>query len=211
MRGMLVAAAVLLTAACGGRDEWLHVPLPERGEVVPPAPVSADAPRVRITTSVGDVVIALYPDHAPTSVANFLRYVDAGFYDGTMIHRVEPESPGPPVVQGGGFSPGLEPKVTRGPIRGESDNGLGNVRGAVAMARGSDPDSATSQFFVDYLDAPLLNQGPGNDGYTVFGVVVEGMEVIDRMTMVPTRSAPGTRLTRVPMIDILIEQARREN
>jgi len=210
MRRALIAVAALLTVACGGRNEWLNVPLPDRGAVEPPAPVTSDAPRVRIATSVGDVVIALYPGHAPVNVENFLRYVDDGFYDGTIVHRVEPESPGPPVIQGGGFTPGLEPKTTRGPVRGEADNGLHNVRGAVAMARSTDPDSATSQFFIDYLDAPLLDHGPDSYGYTVFGVVVEGIEVVDRITMVPVQAAPGTRLTRVPMIDVLVERARRE-
>jgi cyclophilin family peptidyl-prolyl cis-trans isomerase len=208
--GLLVAFVALMTVACGGRNEWLNVPLPERGAVELPAPLAGDAPLVRMTTSVGDVVVALYPGYAPVTVDNFLRYVDDGFYDGTIIHRVEPESPGPPVIQGGGFTPGLEPKPTRGPIRGESDNGLHNVRGAIAMARASDPDSATSQFFIDYLDAPGLDPRPGRDGYTVFGVVVEGMEVVDRITMVPVQPAPGTRLTRVPMIDVLLERVRRE-
>ncbi len=209
-RGLLVAGIALLIAACGGRDEWLNVPLPDRGDVELPAPLTGAEPRVRITTSVGDVVVALYPDHAPVSVENFLRYVDDGFYDGTLIHRVEPESPGPPVIQGGGFARGLEPRATRGPIQGEADNGLHNVRGALVMARGSDPDSATSQFFINYLDAPRLDHGPDSYGYTVFGIVVEGMEVVDRITMVPVQPAPGTRLTRVPMIDILVEQMRRE-
>lgn len=208
-QGLLVAV-VLATAACGGRDEWLNVPLPDRGAVVPPAPLASDTPRVRISTSVGDIVVALYPGYAPVSVENFLRYVDDGFYDGTIIHRVEPESPGPPVIQGGGFTAGLEPKPTRGPIRGEADNGLHNVRGAVVMARTNDPDSATSQFFIDYLDAPLLDHSPDSYGYTVFGVVVEGMGVVDRITMVPVQPVAGTRLTRVPMIDVLVERVRRE-
>lgn len=206
----VIAVVALLAVACGGRNEWLNVSLPDRGAVDPPAPLASDAPRVRITTGVGDIVIALYPRYAPASVENFLSYVDDGFYDGTIFHRVEPESPGPPVIQGGGFTPNLEPKPTRGPIRGEADNGLRNVRGAVVMARTSDPDSATSQFFIDYLDAPRLDHSSDSYGYTVFGVVVEGMEVVDRITMVPVQPAPGTRLTRVPMIDILLERVRRE-
>ncbi len=209
-RGLLISVIAASMLACGGRNEWLNVPLPDRGTVEPPAPLASDAPRVRITTSVGDVVIALYPGYAPVSVENFLRYVDAGFYDDTIVHRVEPESPGPPVIQGGGFTSELEPKPTRGPIRGESDNGLNNVRGAVVMARTSDPDSATSQFFINYLDAPLLDHSPDNYGYTVFGVVVDGMDVVDRITMVPVQPAPGTTLKRVPMIDVLIEQMSRE-
>jgi len=208
--GLLFAILAVLTLACGGRNEWLNVELPERGAVEPPAPLASDAPRVRITTSVGDVVVALYPGYAPVSVENFLRYVDDGFYDGTLVHRVEPESPGPPVIQGGGFTRDLEPKPTREPVRGEADNGLNNVRGALVMARTNDPDSATSQFFINYLDAPRLDHSPDNYGYTVFGVVVEGMEVVDRITMVPVQPAPGTRLTRVPMIDIVLETVRRE-
>jgi len=158
----------------------------------------------------GKPVSHRYPGYAPVSVENFLRYVDDGFYDGTLIHRVEAELPGPPVIQGGGFTRGLVPKPTRGPIRGEADNGLRNVRGALVMARSNDADSATSQFFIDYLDAPRLDHGSDGYGYTVFGIVVEGMEVVDRITMVPVQPAPGTRLTRVPMIDVLVEQMRRE-
>ena len=210
MRAALALTLALMAVACGGRDEWLNVPLPERPAVQPPAPVAADAPRVRVTTSVGDVVIALYPDQAPASVENFLRYVDDGFYDGTIIHRVEPELPGPPVIQGGGYTPSLELKSTREPVRGEADNGLHNVRGSVAMARTNDPDSATSQFFVNYLTAPLLDHSPERYGYTVFGVVVEGMDVVDRITLVPAQPAPGTQLARVPMVDVVVETMRRD-
>jgi cyclophilin family peptidyl-prolyl cis-trans isomerase len=210
MRAALVVAVALLTLACGGRDEWLNVPLPERPAVEPPAPISAAAPRVRLSTSVGEIVVALYPEHAPASVENFLRYVDDGFYDGTIIHRVEPESPGPPIVQGGGYTPDLELKSAREPVQGEADNGLSNVRGTVAMARTNDPNSATSQFFINYLTEPLLDHTPERYGYTVFGVVVEGMDVVDRITLVPIQPAPGTRLTRVPMIDVVVERVRRE-
>jgi cyclophilin family peptidyl-prolyl cis-trans isomerase len=201
---------LLLIVACSGRDEWLNVPLPDRPAVEPPAPVAPDAPRVRLTTSVGDVVVALYAEHAPATVANFLQYVDDGFYDGTIFHRVEPESPGPPVIQGGGFMPGLVAKVPREPVASEAANGLTNRRGTLALARANDPDSGTSQFFINFLDAPLLDFRPPNYGYTVFGVVVEGMDVVDRITLVPARPVPGTPMTRVPMVDVTVTQARRE-
>lgn len=203
---------IVLATSCGGRDSWLRDPLPDRPAVVPPAALAADAPRVRVTTSVGDFVVALYPERAPRSVENFLRYVDDGFYDGTIVHRVERESAtAPAVIQAGGYDGDLELKPTREPIPLEADNGLSNLRGTLAMARRTDPDSATSQFFVNFLDNPALDHSPARDGYAVFGVVVEGMDVVDRITMVPTAPIPGTRLATAPMIEVRIETARRED
>lgn len=205
----LLLMLALVAAACGGRDEWLHEPLPERPDVVPPAAVADDAPRVRLATSVGDIVIALYGEAAPGSTENFLRYVNEGFYDGTIFHRVEP--PGAvPVIQGGGLTADLEEKPTHAPVQSEAGNGLSNTRGTIAMARLGDPDSATAQFYINYLDAPFLDRAPGRDGYAVFGVVVDGMDVVDRITMVPVRAVPGTGLNRVPMVDVVIERATRE-
>ncbi|NKB88900.1 MAG: peptidyl-prolyl cis-trans isomerase [Acidobacteria bacterium] len=206
----VVLLALLVGAACTGRDEWLNVPLPERSVVVPPAPVEPTAPRVRLTTDVGDIVIAMYPAQAPLTVANFLRYVDDGFYDGTIFHRVEPENPGPPVIQGGGFDAELEPRTPREPVPSEAANGLSNVRGAVALARANDPDSGTSQFFISFVDAPLLDHRPPSAGYAVFGVVVEGMEVVDRISLVPAQPVPGTNLSRVPMVDVVVRRAVRD-
>lgn len=208
-----MAFGVLLLAvpACGGRDEWLHEPLPQRGPVIAPGPLPADAPRVRLTTSVGEFVIALYSDVTPKSAANFLRYVDEGFYDGTVFHRVETEDSGLAVIQGGGLTPELRQKATHEPIENEAASGLSNRRGTIALARLPDPHSATAQFFINYLDNPMFDyQGEDAYGYAVFGVVVEGMEVVDRISMVPTEHAPGTTHFRVPMVEIMIERARRE-
>jgi len=204
-------AAVLLAAACGGRDAWLHDPLPERGPAVDTAPLPARAPRVRLTTTVGDIVVGLYEDRAPISSANFLRYVDEGFYDGTIFHRVEPPT-ALAVVQGGGYDQDLSARPTHDPIVSEADNGLANRRGTVALARrGNDTGSATSQFFINYLDNPSLDHaGPDHPGYTVFGIVVEGIEIVDRITLVPTAPEPGTTLGYVPMVPLVIERAQRD-
>lgn len=209
----LAALGVLLLAvpSCGGRDAWLHDPLPERSPVVPPVPLPADAPRVRLTTPVGEFVVALYAELTPKSAANFLRYVDEGFYDGTVFHRIEPEDSGLAVIQGGGLTPDLREKATHAPIENEAASGLSNRRGTIALARLPDPHSATAQFFINYLDNRIFDyQGEDAYGYAVFGVVVEGMEVVDRISMVPTEHAPGTTLYRVPMVEILIKSARRE-
>lgn len=211
MRRVGLVTALLVVGACGGRDAWLHDALPQRGPVVDPAPLPTHAPRVRLTTTVGDIVMALYEDRAPISVANFLRYVDEGFYDGTIFHRVEPPT-GMPVIQAGGYDEDLKARPTHDPVVSEADNGLANLRGTVALARrGSDTDSATSQFYINYLDNPVLDHG-GDDhpGYTVFGIVVEGIEAVDRITLVPTAQEPGTTLGYVPMIPLVIERARRD-
>ena len=202
---------LLLPGACGGRDAWLHEPLPDRGAVVPPAPTPAVGPRVRFTTSVGDFVVVLYEGHAPVTTANFLRYVDDGFYDGTIFHRVESEGSGLAVIQGGGRTPDLTEKPTREPIVNEASNGLSNVRGTIAMARLTDSDTATAQFFINYADNLVLDYGgQQNSGYAVFGVVVEGIEVIDRISLVPTQHVAGTNHNSVPMVEVLIERARRD-
>lgn len=212
-RGLVACLAVALTAgiACNGRNAWKEEPLPEYGPVRPPAEAPADAPRVRLSTDLGDIVIALYPGRAPASTANFLRYVDSGFYDGTIFHRVTRGEM--VVVQGGGFTPDLDKKPTREPIVNEADNGLANVRGTVAMARTSEIDSATAQFYFNVTDNPFLDhrgERPQEFGYAVFGVVVEGMDVVDRISLVPTRHVPGTTQDNVPMEDIVIRSARRE-
>ncbi len=160
-------------------------------------------PRVRISTSFGDIVVELNETKAPKTVQNFLRYVDDGFYDGTIFHRVIPGF----VVQGGGFTPGLNQKNTRDPIKSESDNGLKNARGTIAMARTSNPDSATSQFYFNLADNTQLDRTDTNPGYTVFGRVLEGMDVVDRIAAVPTETRQGFQ--DVPRQDILIRTARR--
>ena len=137
-----------------------------------PALALAANPRVELTTSQGDIVLELYPKAAPDTVANFLRYVDDGFYEGTVFHRVINGF----MIQGGGFDADLKQKDTRAPIRNEADSGLRNERGTIAMARTNDPDSANSQFFIMFASAPHLN-----GQYTVFGEVTSGMDLVDNI------------------------------
>jgi peptidyl-prolyl cis-trans isomerase A (cyclophilin A) len=161
------------------------------------------APRVALDTSEGRIVIELAPKEAPKSVENFLTYVKAGQYDGTVFHRVIPTF----MIQGGGFSADMTERPTRAPIPIESRNGLKNVRGAVAMARRADPNSATAQFFINVVDNPSLDY-PGHDGhgYAVFGKVIEGLDVVDKIKAVPT----GNRgpYQNVPLTPVLIKSAR---
>lgn len=141
-----------------------------------------NAPKVRLTTSMGDIVVALDPAKAPLSVENFLQYVKDKHYDGTVFHRVIDNF----MIQGGGFTAQLKQKATRAPIALEASNGLRNDRGTIAMARTSNPNSATSQFFINLVDnAPLNAPNPDGYGYTVFGKVVSGMEVVDKIKSVP--------------------------
>jgi cyclophilin family peptidyl-prolyl cis-trans isomerase len=165
---------------------------------------TSDNSMVKMTTSLGEITIELYPDQAPETVENFLQYTDSGFFDGTIFHRVIPGF----VLQGGGFTPVMERKETREPIRNESDNELKNLRGTLSMARLPDPHSATSQFFVNLVDNPHLDhQGGGQWGYAVFGKVVEGMEVIDQIGGVETTTRAGHR--DVPAEPVVIEEAQR--
>ena len=178
-RGVLAALTVAASLA------WL------------PASAQNAAPRVKLTTSMGDIVLELYPDKAPKTVENFLQYVKDGHYDGLVFHRVIPGF----MVQGGGFSADMQQKATRAPIVLEATNGLKNDRGTIAMARTNVPDSATSQFFINVVDNAMLNAtGPGN-GYAVFGKVTAGMDVVDKIRAVPTgsrgmhRDVPTTPVT----------------
>lgn len=140
-----------------------------------------EKPRVTLTTDLGTIVLELYPEDAPATVENFLEYVDARFYDGTLIHRIVPGF----VIQGGGLAFDYTRKETREPVVNESDNGLSNVRGTVAMARADDPDSATSQFFINLNNNLFLDAEEDKPGYTVFGVVLTGMEVADEISEQP--------------------------
>jgi len=153
-------------------------------------------------TVFGTVTIVLNPEKAPVSVRNFLKYVRSGFYEGTVFHRVIPGF----MIQGGGFTPALEEKPTEGPIRNEARNGLRNSRGTVAMARKNDPDSADSQFFVNLRDNHRLDWGIGGAGYAVFGQVVEGMDVVDKVAMVPT--ATRGQHENVPQMAVVIRNVR---
>lgn len=148
---------------------------------------SKDPVTVLIATSEGNITVELLPAKAPETVANFLRYVDEGFYNGTIFHRVIDGF----MIQGGGFDREYTKKQTHDPVMNEADNGLSNLRGTIAMARTSDPHSATAQFFINHTDNPALdhrNKGAGW-GYAVFGKVTDGMEVVDRIATVKT--GPG--------------------
>lgn len=158
---------------------------------------------VRFETSHGDFTVELYPDDAPLTVANFLRYVDEEFFDGTVFHRVVPGF----VIQGGGLTTDLREKKTHAPVRNEATNGVRNERGTLSMARTEEIHSATSQFFVNLADNEFLDQKPGRYGYAVFGRVVDGMESIDKIAALPTGRRKGH--SDAPLEDVLIRSARR--
>lgn len=168
--------------------------------------VAADASmsnKVLIKTSMGDITVELYPDKAPKSVENFLAYVKSGFYDGTVFHRVIEGF----MIQGGGFTKDLRQKPTKAPIAIESKNGLSNLRGSLSMARTGDPNSATAQFFINTVDNPRLDYaGDANPGYAVFGKVVSGLDVVDKIKATPT-GAQGPFRSDVPTTAVVIEKA----
>lgn len=162
-------------------------------------------PQVQFTTSMGTFTVELEPEKAPKTVANFLNYVNSGFYTGTIFHRVINNF----MVQGGGFTKDLLQKPTRAPISIESNNGLKNTKYSIAMARTNDPNSATAQFFVNVKDNAMLDY-PSRDGfgYTVFGRVVAGMDTIDNIKFVETNAHIPTQMTDVPVKAIVIESAK---
>ena len=168
--------------------------------------LSAQAQKVKLATSAGDIVIELDAASAPKTVDNFVQYVKAGHYNGTIFHRVIPTF----MVQGGGMKADMTEKTTRAPIALESRNGLSNVRGSVAMARTGDPNSATAQFFINVVDNVRLDaaNAPDGNGYAVFGKVVSGMEVVDKIRDVPTgHKGP---YADVPLTPITINKATLE-
>jgi peptidyl-prolyl cis-trans isomerase A (cyclophilin A) len=165
---------------------------------LPLAASAADAPKVKLSTSAGDIVVELYPDKAPKSVENFLQYVRDKHYDGTVFHRVMDGF----MIQGGGFTADLQQKSTRASIPLEASNGLKNDRGTIAMARTANPNSATAQFFINLVNnAPLNAPSPDGHGYAVFGKVVTGMDVVDKIKGVavgnqgPYQNVPKTPVT----------------
>lgn len=166
----------------------------------------AFAQKVKLATSAGDIVVELDREKAPKTVDNFLQYVKAGHYDGTIFHRVISSF----MIQGGGMKPDMSEKPTRAPIPLESRNGLSNVRGSIAMARTMVPDSATSQFFINVVDNPMLDQPNARDGngYAVFGKVVSGMDVVDKIRAVPVKSAGMHQ--NVPAEPVIIRKATLE-
>jgi cyclophilin family peptidyl-prolyl cis-trans isomerase len=183
---VIVTAAMVFTFGCQGETK----PVKEQK-------------MVKLETTKGDIVIELNEKAAPATTANFLRYVQEGFYDGTIFHRVIPHF----VIQGGGHTPDMQQKPTHEPIVNEAANGLKNSRGSVAMARLPDPNSATSQFFINLVDNNNLDYaGPQKPGYAVFGKVVEGMEAVDEIAKVKTgrRDHQGD----VPVEPVIIKSAK---
>jgi cyclophilin family peptidyl-prolyl cis-trans isomerase len=158
---------------------------------------------VRFETTHGDITIELFEREAPISTENFLKYVDDGFYDGAIFHRIVPGF----VIQGGGLDTGFASKKTRPPIKNEATNGLNNERGTLSMARTNDINSATSQFFVNLKDNEFLDHKSGNYGYAVFGRVTEGMDVVDKIAAVETGRRKG--FDDAPLAEVMIVSARR--
>lgn len=165
--------------------------------------LAADNPHVLLTTSMGEIEVELDQQRAPISVQNFLAYVDKGFYNNTIFHRVMPGF----MVQGGGFEANMNQKETDKPIQNEANNGLHNTRGTLAMARTSNPHSATSQFFINHRDNAFLDYGARDMGYAVFGKVVKGMEVVDQIANVPTANTGMHQ--NVPREPVSILSAKR--
>jgi cyclophilin family peptidyl-prolyl cis-trans isomerase len=158
---------------------------------------------IRFETTLGNFTIELYEDKAPVSAENFLKYVDEGFFDGTVFHRIVPGF----VIQGGGFTEDMSQKKNHPPIKNEADNGVKNTRGTLSMARTNDINSATSQFFVNLKDNDFLDHTRGNFGYAVFGKVTEGMDVIDKIAAVKTGRKRG--FEDVPLDAVVMTSVRR--
>lgn len=154
-------------------------------------------------TSLGDFKIEFFEKEAPLSVANFQKYIDDGFFDGTIFHRIVPGF----VIQGGGFTEDMTQKKTQPPVKNEADNGLKNSRGSLSMARTNDINSATSQFFVNLKDNDFLDHSRGNFGYAVFARVVEGMDVVDKIAAVETGRRKG--MDDVPLEAVIMKAVRK--
>jgi peptidyl-prolyl cis-trans isomerase A (cyclophilin A) len=170
-------------------------------------PKASSNPIVEMKTSMGTIKIELFQDKAPITVKNFLGYVDDKFYDGTVFHRVMDGF----MIQGGGFTREKQQKKTKSPIKNEAANGLKNDRGTLAMARTGDPNSATSQFFINHKNNEGLNRpNPDGHGYAVFGKVIEGMDIVDKIAKVETKPNPDNpREKSAPVTTLLIESVRR--
>ncbi|KQX99079.1 peptidylprolyl isomerase [Rhodanobacter sp. Root480] len=197
-----VLAALLLLVPLSLQAQTAKPASPAEAATTAPAP----PPQVLLKTSQGDITLELYPDKAPKSVANFLQYVRDGFYNGTLLHRAIPGY----LVQGGLYTRDLQPKRTRPAVASEADNGLSNLRGTVAVARGADPNSGTAQFFFNLVDNRRLDfvgsQSGLTWGYAVFGKVIKGMDVIDKIAALPSR-ALGPFAGDVPNPLVVIENA----
>ncbi|MCG9745355.1 peptidylprolyl isomerase [Shewanella sp. Isolate8] len=200
LRGKLVLGALLLLGLSGCGSE-----AGSNGVIVNP-PVTGPVPDMSIdacftmTTSLGEVGLGIDSRHTPQSAANFIGYVDAKFYDGTLIHRVIHNF----IIQGGGFTSGMVPKPGGAPISNEASVGFSNLRGTLAMARGRQSDSATSQFFINILDNPQLDYSASSPGYAVFGKVLFGMEVVDQIGIVATTRVG--EYSDFPLEEVVIER-----
>jgi cyclophilin family peptidyl-prolyl cis-trans isomerase len=200
------AALILFLSASGAQAQYSQS---QPGKVGAPAQESkapsaeSQNPQVLMKTNMGDFTIELYADKAPKTVENFLSYVNEGFYDGLVFHRIISNF----MIQGGGFDKDLRRMPTHDPVQNEADNGLSNERGTIAMARTSDPHSASSQFFINVQDNPGLDfqDKKAKWGYCVFGKVVEGMDVVDKIKAVPVgRKGPHQHFPKTPVV---IEEA----
>ncbi len=177
--------------------------LPAAAQSNAPSKAEAKKPVVILETSLGQIKLELDPAKAPVSVANFLAYVDSGFYDGTIFHRVIPDF----MIQGGGFAADMTQKPTKAPIKNEADNGLKNDSWTIAMARTSEKDSATAQFFINLQSNDFLNHGGRDFGYAVFGKVTNGVDVVKKIAAVKTTTKGGNQ--NVPVEAVVIKSARR--
>ncbi len=210
MTGMGIRNSIRLFGLLGALSVAYASPGSQAGSAKPttPAPTAPSAAakpaqQVKLSTSFGDIVLEMFADKAPVSVANFLTYVDSGFYEGTVFHRVIPGF----VIQGGGMTPELDRKATRDPIRNEADNGLKNLRGTLSMARTNDPNSATSQFFINLVDNAALDRSARDHGYAVFAKVVSGMDVVDKIAQTPTGNQSMHQ--NVPKTPVVLKSAQR--
>jgi cyclophilin family peptidyl-prolyl cis-trans isomerase len=196
---VIVVTTVALIFGCKKKEGEVSVEKVKEGTAGKESKQMAKGPqKVKLETSMGEIVIELNEETAPVTVKNFLRYVEEGFFDGTIFHRVIPGF----MIQGGGFTPDMKQKQTHKPIVNEAANGLKNARGTIAMARTNDPDSATSQFFINHNNNESLNYaGPGKPGYAVFGKVTEGMDVVDAIASVKTtRKGPYSDVPVEPVV-----------
>lgn len=190
----LLPTAVVLVCGCGEKMATTKIKT---------KPLKAERNIVKLETSMGDIVVELNAQAAPVTVKNFLRYVNEGFYDETIFHRVKHGF----MIQAGGLTADMTEKETHDPIANEAANGLKNVRGAIAMARREDPDSATSQFFINHIENPRLDYiSDARPGYAVFGKVIEGMDVVDAIARVDTTTRDGK--VDVPVEPIVLKSAR---
>jgi cyclophilin family peptidyl-prolyl cis-trans isomerase len=202
--GVIIVTTVVLIYGCK-KKESLVSEQQRKQQVLgqEPKEIDVDSKMVKLETSMGDIVVELNEAAVPITVKNWLTYVQDGFYDGTIFHRVIPNF----MIQGGGLTADMQRKATHPPIVNEAANGPKNDRGTIAMARTNDPDSATSQFFINHRDNDSLNYGgPSKPGYAVFGRVVEGMDVVDKIAAVKTTRV-GSRAD-VPVEAVVIKSAK---